>query len=217
MKRNLKSFAAVAVLMLVILLYACSNGTQSESSLAEQSDKISANESKGKAIITFGYEKQPGYASNQFAVWIEDTDGNHIKTLYATRYTANGGYKDRPDSIPTWVAKSGLAEMQKSELDAIAGATPKAGTLSYAWDLTDASKNTVPSGDYKFYVEGSLRWKNRVIYSGVITIGDAPVEVYAEAEYIYESSDNQPALSDDSPEISMITAVTANFVPTAEK
>ena len=165
----------------------------------------------GEVIITFDYKKQSGTASNQFAVWIEDMDGRLIKTLYATRFTANGGYKNRPDSIPLWVEKSGLAALTKSETDAITSATPKAGTLSYSWDLTDTNGNMTASGAYRFLVEGSLRWKNRVLYSGMIEIGKHPVTVQAEAEYFYEAAGKQPALAEDAPENSMISAVSASF------
>jgi hypothetical protein len=167
----------------------------------------------GEVIIVFNYEKQSGSASNQFAVWIEDMKGNLIKTLYATRFTANGGYKNRPDSIALWVEKSGLASMSKSEVDAISSATPKAGELSYAWDLTDTNGEIVSTGEYKFFVEGTLRWKNRVYYSGVIKISNKPSTVWAEAEFIYEDADRQPALSGESPENSMISEVTASFIP----
>ena len=165
----------------------------------------------GLAVISFDYKKQSGYASNQFAVWIEDMDGHFIKTLYATNYTAKGGYKNRPDSIALWVEKSGLASMDKP--DAAAGATPKAGTLSYEWDLTSADGGAVAPGEYRFFVEGSLRWKNRVIYSGVIKTGGGAAEITAGAEFIREASDGQPALTDGSPENAMIGAVTASFTP----
>ena len=168
---------------------------------------------KGEVTISFDYEKVPGSASNQFAVWIEDINGRLIKTLYATRYTAKGGYKIRPDSIALWVNKSGLAAMEKSEIDAVTSATPKAGPLSYTWDLTDANGEIVSPGEYKFFVEGTLRWKNYVLYSGVIDINKNPATIIADAEFIYEATDRQPALSADSSENSMIGPVTANFVP----
>lgn len=167
----------------------------------------------GTLTVTFDFEKQSGYASNQFAVWIEDTDGSLIKTLYVTKFTAKGGYKKRPDAIPVWVEKSGLASMSKKEIDAITGATPKAGTLSYTWDLTDEKGGKVSSGEYRFFVEGSLRWKNKVLYSGDIELGETLATAEASMDYIYEASDDQPALSSDSPENSMIGAVTAQYIP----
>ena len=100
-------------------------------------------------------------------------------------------------------------------VDAVAGATPKvSGRQSYAWNLKDINGDTVPHGEYKFFVEGTLRWKNYVLYSGVITIGDEPVTVQAGVEFVYDESDNQAALTSDSPENAMITAVTASFTPT---
>jgi len=113
--------------------------------------------SGGSVVISFNYKRQSGSASNQFALWIEDMSGQLIKTLYATRFTANGGYKNRPDSIPLWVEKSGLASMTGSEVDAVSGATPNAGDLSYTWDLTGADGNTVLPGQYRFFVEDTLR------------------------------------------------------------
>ncbi len=196
-------------LMLSLLLYACSNGTEPSEVPSFESGKLS---------ITLEYEKQSGYASNQYAVWIEDMYGNYIDTLYATRYTANGGYKNRPDSIPTWVEKSGLADMKKSEVDAVAGATPDSGIQTYTWDLADADGGIVPDGEYKFFVEGSLRWKNRVVYSGTIIIGrnSSQTTVEADASYVFEASDDQPELSSESPEVTMLSAVSAVFTPPAK-
>jgi len=206
----------IAAVFLIILLYACADGDEQIESGGIPPDLLAQPEIRdvsGELIITFDYEKIPGIASNQFAVWIEDSSGDYIRTLYATRWTANGGYKTRPDSIALWVAKSNLASMQQSEVDAIAGATPASGSLSYSWDLTGANGITVSPGEYKFFVEGTLRWKNHVIYAGVINIGDSPATAEAAANFIYEASDTQAALENDSPENAMISMVTASFIP----
>ncbi len=167
---------------------------------------------KGPLVITFDFARQSGYASNQFAVWIEDDSGSFVRTLYATHFTANGGYKNRPDSIPRWVERSGLAEKEKA--DAATGATPKSGSLSFGWDLTDENGTAVQPGVYRFFVEGSLRWKNRVLYSGTVTVGDSfDYTVSAESEFIYEGSEDQPALTEASPENGMIGEVTAVYTP----
>ncbi|WP_221621529.1 DUF2271 domain-containing protein [Paenibacillus rhizophilus] len=60
--------------------------------------------------ISFPFVRQDGIASNQFAVWVEDSRGRYVTTLYATRFIATGGYKLRPEAIPTWVKHSGLAK-----------------------------------------------------------------------------------------------------------
>lgn len=199
-------FAAVLIMIGTAILSACSENPF-DSSVPNKNE----SEKSEKVVITFDYEKQSGHASNQFAVWIEDMNGQLIKTLCATKFTVNGGYKSRPDSIAVWVEKSGLASMTKSEADAIAEATPKSGSLSYTWDLTGVNGDHVPNGEYKFYVEGTMRWKNSVLFSGVITIGGGSFAVTAEAEYTYAASDNQAALTAESSENNMISAVTANY------
>ncbi|MCL1849246.1 MAG: DUF2271 domain-containing protein [Clostridiales bacterium] len=165
----------------------------------------------GAVEIRFDFVRQSGYASNQFAVWIEDLDGDLVKTLYATRYTAGGGYKDRPDSIPIWVAKSGLASMDRAEVEAVSGATPATGALTYRWDMTGEDGKPVQPGEYRFFVEGSLRWKNAVHYSGVIQVGDAPDTAEGQAEFLYEASGTNAALTEASVENRMIGPVTASY------
>jgi len=161
--------------------------------------------------VTIDYQKQVGFASNQFAVWIENEDGALIKTLYATRFTASGGYRDRPDAIPVWVERSGLSEM--ADVDAITGATPKSGSLRFVWDLTDTSGRRVPDGTYRFFVEGTLRWKNRVLFSGELLLDGGAASAEAVPAYTYASSDEQSALTDESPEHGMIANVRAAYIP----
>ena len=167
----------------------------------------------GEVIISFVYTRQSGAASNQHAVWIEDMDGGLVKSLFASRWTAEGGYVTRPDSIVIWATRAGLASMTSAEVDAVSGATPRTGPQSYVWDLTDTNGDTVMQGDYMIFVEGTLRWKNLVLYSGVITIGNESVTIQADPEFHYEESGRYAALTDDSPENNMIGSVTVEFLP----
>jgi hypothetical protein len=182
---------------------------------AQTDEHTDITTASGEVVISFDFVHQSGWASNQFAVWIEDMDGNYVCTLYATRWTAAGGYRTRPDSIFVWVEASDLASKPRADVDAISGATPRTGNQSFTWDLTDADGNTVSAGDYMFFVEGTLRWRNYVLYSGVITLGDEPATVIADAEFVYAASDGQAALTSASTENAMIGAVTAKFTPVA--
>ena len=157
--------------------------------------------------VTFDFKRQSGSASNQFAVWIEDLDGSLVKTLYATEYTAEGGWEVRPDSLAAWVRKA----MGVSDFDAVATATPKSGEVSVAWDLKDEQGNAVPPGTYRFVVEGTLRWKNYVLYSGEIAIGGGNAVVQAEPEFFFAGDGRQPALGESAPECGMITSVQAAY------
>jgi hypothetical protein len=47
----------------------------------------------GELVISFDFVRQSGPASNQHAVWIEDMDGNVVRTLFASRWTADGWFR----------------------------------------------------------------------------------------------------------------------------
>ena len=157
----------------------------------------------GEVKVSFVYLRQTGMASNQFAVWIEDDTGTFIKTLYATRFTAKGGWQNRPESIPTWVEAAQPDSLSNGQIDSITGATPQAGDLTYLWDCKDSNGNLVPAGEYRYCVEGSVRWKSRVLYTGTITVGGPAQQSTAERE----------AYGDDEEEWNMITNVAAEYYP----
>jgi len=135
------------------------------------------------AEITFNYTRLTGSASNQFAVWIEDAKGQHVKTLYATRWTATGGFSRRPTSIPLWVKQSNLAGAAKEQVDAFSGATPKTGALSFTWDGANAKGAPVPAGEYTLILEATLRWENQVYYRAPIRLGQGSANAQVSVEY----------------------------------
>jgi hypothetical protein len=155
-------------------------GLTAAGSLCAQSDSGSGS---GALEISFTYTRQGGFGSNQFAVWITDAEGNYLKTLYATRFTASGGYARRPQSIPDWVKQSGLAGLGKEAVDAFTGATPRTGALSYRWDGTDQAGAVLPPGEYQVFLEASLRNENRVLYRAAVQLGAASGPVEPEPQY----------------------------------
>ena len=126
---------------------------------------------QGEVEISFVFTRQIGLSSNQYAVWIEDGSGGFVKTLFATRFTAAGGWARRPQSIPLWVQKSGLSGPDKNDVDATSGATPRTGTVTYRWD--GRSANGMPlAGEYRVVLEATLRGDARVLYSADFTLGE---------------------------------------------
>jgi len=146
--------------------------------------------------LTFTYTRQSGSASNQFAAWIEDTEGKYIKTLYVTRWTANGGYSKRPATIPMWVKKSDPSKMTKAQVDAVSGATPQTGTVTCTWDGTDSKGAALPNGNYVLVLEGTLRWENQVYYRAVITLGKGAMNPKVDVEYVGDIAAERAMIKD---------------------
>ena len=120
--------------------------------------------------ISFRF-RRGGIASSQYAIWIEDESGKVVRTVYATSFTVKGGYAYRKEAIPTWVHKANPAKMSPNRIDAITGVTPRDGTLNYIWDGKSDDGKPVPKGTYTLFVEGTLYWKSRIVYSGKVNWG----------------------------------------------
>lgn len=158
----------------------------------------------GTLEIFFNFTRGTTPASNQFAIWIEDSNGNLVKTLYVTNFTANGGYTRRAESIPTWVSKANPAELPDAEIDSISGATPRAGTFSYTWDGTDKNGNMVAKGTYTVYVEGTLYWTSSVLFHGDFEFGgEAQEDILMISDYTEDEATNRD----------MLTNVSATYIP----
>ena len=172
---------------------------------AGQKEDFDAVEKKASPSVKIScpYIRQSGIAGNQFAVWVENANGQFIKTLYVTSYTGKGGYAVRKDCVPTWVRRSGAANTPKTELDAVSGATPVSGTLTYTWDCKGKDGKIIAPGKYKIFVEGTLRWKSRVLYTANITVGKNADTARAQPQYSVKSDNHG----------NMIGTVTATYTP----
>jgi hypothetical protein len=145
--------------------------------------------------ISFSYDNLLLVASNQYAFWIEDMEGNYIDTLYVTRYTAGEGYRRRPQSISKWVAAADPNTMHSLEIDAITGATPKPGDYIVCWDFTDGRGQLVTGDQYRYFIEGTMYMDDDVLYSGIITVGTESWEDYPNPEYRIPDSKYKTMLS----------------------
>jgi hypothetical protein len=157
----------------------------------------------GTVEISFTYTRQGGFGSNQFAVWIVDAQGEYVKTLYATRFVATGGYAKRAQAIPEWVKQSGLAGLSAAQVDAFTGPTPPAGVLQFRWDGTNQAGAALPPGEYRVFLEASLRNENRVLYSAPVQLGAASGPVELEPEYFGKNTKVR----------AMISGVKVSFLP----
>ncbi|MCL2721190.1 MAG: DUF2271 domain-containing protein [Treponema sp.] len=194
----------ISILLLSVITLSCTAKAQSIQQETEQ-QSIIVQSAEPTAEITFIFTRQSGSASNQYAIWIEDAQGQFIKTLYATRWTANGGFNRRPTSIPLWVNRSGLSETPHEMIDTVSGATPRTGAVTYTWDGTNSRGVNVPAGNYVLVMEGTLRWENQVYYRAPITLGRGASTPQVSVEYV--SGDR-----DTTAERSMISDVTVRVL-----
>ena len=161
----------------------------------------------GDLEISFNYDKKPGAGSNQYAVWIENAQGQVVKTLFVTQFTSKGrsrggakaerGYTFRPTCMPTWVKHVDAENLSDEQMDAFTGATPaSSGVQTFIWDFTDQAGKPVPAGEYRFYVEATYNGPSIVTYSGTVSSGQKAGDLEFKTEYVEESEDRKDMISD---------------------
>jgi len=160
--------------------------------------------------LSFNYEKQGGAGSNQWAVWIENSKGEVVRTLYVSSFTTKGrgsmngqrrrGYTFRPTCVPTWVKNAKAEEMTDEQIDAVTSATPSAsGQQTYTWNFKDAQGKDVPAGEYKICLEATLYFESIILYSGTFSTKDKAGEIKLTSSLTQEDEQHK----------NMITGVTA--------
>ncbi|MDR7865563.1 MAG: DUF2271 domain-containing protein [Sporomusaceae bacterium] len=171
--------------------------------LAAAATFAAGTEGQAPGTVTISYElhRMPTIASNQMAVWIEDSGGRFVKTLYVTWFTGKGGYERRPDCLPLWRKAAGVDGPPTAEVDAVTRATHHPGRHSLAWDCTDAAGRPVLPGKYIYKAEGTLFWSKEILWEGEIAVGDRPAASRATPGYL------PPAAEGSGPMIADVTAV----------
>lgn len=158
----------------------------------------------GVVSINYRLHHLSRLASNQLAVWIEDENGGFVKTLFATSFTANGGYKTRPESLPEWRKAADWKNASRDVINRVSRPEQGEGNHSVYWDGTNEAGKPVQPGTYVYKIEGNIEWNNRVVYSGKIIIGGKKTTAVASAEYFPKGAEEKGVL---------VEQVTADFLP----
>jgi len=82
----------------------------------------------------------------QTVVWIEDKEGNFVKTVYVSGFS--GYAKEKQVNLPTWTEASDFADV-----DGVTAASIDVGHHIYVWDLKDHNGNTVKDDEYTVNIE----------------------------------------------------------------
>ena len=161
----------------------------------------------GSLELSFQYNKQVGPGSNQFAVWIENAEGQVVKTLFVTEFTAKGrsrdgskparGYTFRTSCVPTWVQHVGAEALSDEQMDAFTGATPaESGVQTFTWDFTDQAGKPVAKGTFRFYIEATYNGASVVTHTGTVAFGAPAGELPVETSYIEPSEERKDMITD---------------------
>ncbi|MFH1121220.1 MAG: hypothetical protein V1775_15480 [Bacteroidota bacterium] len=138
-----------------LLLLIISGAKASYGQTGKKNDNPSVNEiittnPEGMGIsLTIDFQKGPAHNHPLMAIWIEDTEGRYLQTLYVSRSVARGvfDYGDhstgkwkpgeilRPAALPYWSHKRNVLNDKGNYMprpgfevaDALSGATPRAG------------------------------------------------------------------------------------------
>jgi len=99
----------------------------------------------------------------QVAIWLADTDGNFIQTLYVTQRAGKKNWlmapkNGRPESLPVWYfSNPGNRKSSSEEFDAVTSATPKGGIIF---------TSTIPDDkDYLIFAEFNNSFDYNQIYT----------------------------------------------------
>ncbi|MDD4921272.1 MAG: DUF2271 domain-containing protein [Bacteroidales bacterium] len=183
MKNRTKFFALSLLSLCMLTAVVCAK---------EGSSAKAGQQAANTVVVSYDLHKIPVYATNQWAIWVEDSSGKFIRTLFATRFTAKGGYIKRTSSLKTWVEKSFWKDASAEEIDALSSATPSAGGQSVTWDCTDKKGNKVPDGKYTICMEGNLRQGKMMYAKAIVSVGGKSQKITADLNFVPEEGKSEP-------------------------
>lgn len=116
------------------------------------------------ATVSWTFASSGGRSRNPYmAVWIEDADGNFVKTL-ALYHKANGD--NWLDTLSSWYASSGGTDTTTS------GTVP-AGSFTTVWDGTTAAGDRAVQGSYYVCIESVVEHGSESLVRQQVTFGAA--------------------------------------------
>ncbi len=121
--------------------------------------------------FTFDTSGEDRARNPYIAVWVEDADGNLVKTISL--------WFDQSDKGPKWLSDlSRWSRLTGSDVDeSVSGATKKAGSYTVAWDGTDDEGNLVDQGSYVLNIEAAREHGPYELISESIVIADTAFAV----------------------------------------
>ena len=118
--------------------------------------------------------------SYQTVIWLEDADGNYVKSVLVSEYLSYGGH-NQPEICPTWSQAANWSNVTKEQFDAVTAATPDIGQNTV---IIDCKEQNLPPGVYFYCVQTHVIEDYNILYRGRITIGKGDTDSIAKVTYI---------------------------------
>jgi hypothetical protein len=203
----------IIIISLAIITGACSSGTMNiKGRPIEEKKSITSNsEGKGHEIVV-DLSKGPSFYYPLFAVWLEDSDGNYIQTLYVAESVATGVFKygkqennkwvtaarRAPQTLPYWAHKRGIKasdglyipDSQTVVPDAYTGATPVTGFV-----LTSRADSELPE-NYRVLLEINQNWDWNEYWTNDKYPDDQNYKMSCQPALVYSAEVNSGLLKD---------------------
>lgn len=156
----------------------------------------------GTLEVTFFYSPPTDiHPTYHTAIWLEDSQGRLVKTLYVTTELSATEYKVG-EACPDWTRQANWERADRSEVDAVTGPTPSVGAGRLVFDLAALG---IPPGTYEFRFQVHILEDYNVLYRGTLRIGGAPDEPTLEVWY---SPRRRPSIPE------FVRDVRVRYVPT---
>ena len=208
MKIFINSALRLVILSIIlgVSLASCKPGGEGKSSKARKQDSvilISGNINGTGSSIDIEMIKGKSHNHPTFALWIEDTGGNYMQTLFVTKAIGQGifehgdnsggawkpGEVRRPAALPYWAHKRGIKNDYGSfeptpatkVPDAYSGATPQ-GSFKLSTRADNASK-----GKVKLMLEINQPWDWNEYWTNVLYPEDAEYKTSCQPAVVYSA------------------------------
>lgn len=181
-RSNLAKAAAAGALVLIPV--ACGGGDKATFEQSPTETLAPAPERAGTGFVvpeslemsvalTYTAAAGGGRVHNPYiAVWIEDSNGNLVKTLRVWSQQTPKGQRYLRD-LTSWYERSSASTPD----DTVSSPTRAPGSYTLVWDGTDASGYKVVEGDYVLLVEAAREKGPYSITSAVITLGSTGFDI----------------------------------------
>jgi len=170
------TFFTLSLLLIISTMSVHSCRSSRVAAIPEKPDTLVTNPEETGANLVFHFEKGESFNHPLMALWIEDTAGNYLQTLYVAESIAKGiyGHGDkstgkwlpgpirRPATLPVWSYSRGVREddgyyiptVSTALPDAVTGATPPGDFVI----ISRLSRNAPPVFDVYFEINQSWDW-----------------------------------------------------------